>query len=329
MTQSLKIIFMGTPEFGAIILEKLAQTPFKPVLVVTSPDKPEGREQALTSSPVKVVARKYNIPVSQPEKIRDIVGKLRELNPDLIVVAAFGQILPKEILDIPKRGSLNVHPSVLPKYRGPSPIQSTILDGEEKTGVTIILMDEKMDHGPIIKQQVIRLKGDETFESLSKRLAETGSTLLINTISFWLKEMIESNPQDERDATYTKIFTKEDGEINWRKSAKQIEREMRAFYPWPGSYTFWERKGRWGKRGQSIRIKIIKAKVLKSSGIPYPLGKTIAAPDKKFYIQCGGIPSGTPTDFLLVEELQLEGGKPISSEDLLKGYPDFIGAVLK
>lgn len=329
MTQSLKIIFMGTPEFGAIILENLAGTPFKPVLVVTSPDKPVGRKQVLTPSPTKLVAQKYHIPIAQPEKIRDIVGKLRELKPDLIMVAAFGRILPKEILDIPQHGSLNVHPSLLPKYRGPSPIQSVILDGEEKTGVTIILMDEKMDHGPIIKQQVIRLRGDETFEDLSKKLAESGVTLLMNTIPFWLKDMITPEPQDETEATYTKIFTREDGEINWRKSAKQIEREIRAFCPWPGSYTFWRRIGKWGKRGRIIRIKIIKAKVLESSGIPYPLGKTVATSDKKFYVQCGGIPSGTPTDFLLVEKLQLEGGKPISSQELLKGYPDFIGAILK
>lgn len=329
MTQSLKIIFMGTPEFGATVLENLAKTSFKPVLVVTSPDKPRGREQALIPSPTKLVAQKHNIPVVQPEKTREIVSKLKEIKPDLIVVAAFGKILPKEILDIPQSGSLNVHPSFLPKYRGPSPIQSAILDGEEKTGVTIILMDEKMDHGPIIKQQVVRLAGDETFESLSKKLAETGSTLLLNTIPFWLKEMITPEPQDERDATYTKIFSKEDGEINWRKSAKQIKRELRAFYPWPGSYTFWERKGRWGKRGQTIRIKIIKARVLESSGILYPLGKTVATEDKKFYIQCGGIPSGTPGDFLLVEELQLEGGKSISSQEFLRGYPDFIGTILK
>ena len=320
---------MGTPEFGAIIFENLAKTPFKPVLVVTSPDKPVGREQVLTPSPTKLVARKYNIPVSQPQRIRDIADKLKELNPDLIIVAAFGKILPKEILDIPQHGSLNVHPSILPKYRGPSPIQSAILDGEEKTGVTIILMDEKMDHGPIIKQQVIRLKGDETFEDLSKKLAESGATLLMDIIPFWLKNMITPAPQDESEATYTKIFAKEDGEINWRKSAKQIEREIRAFCPWPGNYTFWRRIGKWGKRGGIIRIKIIKAKVLKSSGILYPLGKTVATYDKKFYVQCGGIPSGTPSDFLLVEELQLEGGKPISSQELLRGYPDFIGTILK
>ncbi|GAI09530.1 unnamed protein product [marine sediment metagenome] len=170
-TQSLKIIFMGTPEFGAIVLENLTGTSFKPVLVVTSLDKPAGREQVLTPSPTKLVAQKQNIPVVQPKKIEEIIGKLKEIRPDLIVVAAFGKILPKEILDIPKQGILNVHPSLLPRYRGPSPIQSAILDGEEKTGVTIILMDEKTDHGPIIKQQVIRLKGDETFENLKKFLA--------------------------------------------------------------------------------------------------------------------------------------------------------------
>lgn len=325
----MKIIFMGTPEFGAIILEKLSQTPFKPILVVTSPDKPAGREQILTPPPVKVIAVKYNIPVSQPQKIREIANKIAGSKPDLITVAAFGQILPKEILKIPKCGSLNVHPSLLPKYRGSSPIQYAILEGEEKTGITIILMDEKMDHGPILNQRILKLKRDETFGVLTKKLADLGATVLLNTIPFWLKAMITPEPQDEREATYTKIFTREDGEINWRKSAEQIEREIRAFYPWPGSYTFWERKGKWGRRSRTIRIKIIKAKTLKSSGILYPIGKTVAGPDNKFYVQCGGLPFRRPRDFLLVEKLQLEGEKPVSSPEILRGYPDFIGTTLK
>ncbi|MCD6500736.1 methionyl-tRNA formyltransferase [bacterium] len=325
----MKIIFMGTPEFGAIILEKLAETPFKPILVVTSPDKPVGRKQILTPPPVKVIAQKYGIPVEQPDEIENCKLKIENLKPDLGIVAAYGKILPKDILNIPKFGFLNVHPSLLPKYRGPSPIRSVILENEEETGVTIILMDEKMDHGPILKQKGLKLRGEETFEKLTKDLAELGSTLLINTIPFWLKGVIEPRPQDEREATYTKIFTREDGEINWQKSAEQIEREIRAFYPWPGSYTFWRRVGKWGRRSETLRIKIIKAKVSKSSGILYPIGKTIAGPDNKFYVQCGGLPYRAPRDFLLVEKLQLEGKKPVTSEEFLRGYPDFIGTILQ
>lgn len=325
----MKIIFIGTPEFGAIILEKLSQTPFKPILVVTSPDKPRGRKQILTPTPVKVVAQNHNISILQSKKVINIGDRIAKIKPDLIIVAAFGQILSKEILKIPKHGSLNIHPSLLPKYRGPSPIRYAILEGEEKTGVTIILMDEKMDHGPVLKQRILKLKRDETFEDLTKKLADLGATALLNTIPFWRKRTIQPRPQDEREATYTKIFTREDGEINWRKSAEKIEQEIRAFYPWPGSYTFWRRIGKWGKKSETLRIKILKAKVLKSSGILYPIGKTIAGPDNKFYVQCGGLPFRRPRDFLLIEKLQLEGKKPISSEEFLRGHPDFIGTVLK
>jgi len=267
----MKIIFMGTPEFGAIILEGLCQSEYKPILVITAPDKPAGRKQIITFLPVKIVAQKYNIPVSQPISLKNssCVDFLIEKGPDLIVVAAYGQILPKEILEIPQYGCLNVHPSLLPKYRGSSPIQYTILNGDKETGVTIILMDEKMDHGPILAARELEFSifnypsearvGDEgeafsdlQFSNLHDKLADLGAKLLIETIPKWLAREIKPKPQDDSKATYTKILKKEDGKIDWKKSAEEIERQIRAFELWPGSFTIWEKI----KNKEPLKIKI-------------------------------------------------------------------------
>ena len=333
----MKIIFMGTPEFGAIILEKLAQSEYKPVLVITASDKPVGRKQIITPSPVKVIAQKYNISVEQPEKIENLKSKaksvrsssspcdsiIENLKPDLIIVAAYGKILPEEILEIPKYGCLNVHPSLLPKYRGPSPIQSVILNGDKKTGVTIILMDEKIDHGPILNRRTLEIGENETGESLINKLADLGANLLMETVTKWIKKIIKPEPQDETEATYTRILRKEDGMINWKKPAEDLEKEIRAYSPWPGSYTFWE------KSGKLIKIEVLKARVLKSSdGIRYPIGKVLVAPQNEVCVQCGKVFSEEGGGFLVIERLQLEGKKEIDSEDLLRGYPNFVGTIL-
>jgi len=325
-----KIIFIGTPDFSAIILETLCESKFKPILVITAPDKPVGRGQILTPPPVKITAQKYKIPILQPEKIlpptKNLVGgEILNLKPDLIIVAAYGQILPKEILDIPKKGSLNVHPSLLPKYRGASPIQYAILNGEKKTGVTIILMDEKMDRGPILNQRALEIEEDETSTTLHQKLAELGANLLMETIPRWMQGMIKSHPQDDAQATYTKILTREDGRINWEKTAKDLEREIRAFNHWPGSFTFWQKRD-----GTMVRIKILKTRVFESTGgIAYPIGKTLVVPQSEIGIQCrrGFLREGG--DFLVIERLQPEGKKEMGSEEFLRGYPDFIGTILK
>lgn len=321
----MKIVFMGTPEFGAIILEGLIRAGYRPVLVVTTPDKPVGRKQIITPLPVKISAQKYNIPISQPERIENCKLKIENLKPDLGIVAAYGQIIPKEILDIPKFGFLNVHPSLLPKYRGSSPIQSAILNGDKKTGVTIILMDEKMDHGGIIFNFKLLISNKKiTYPELQKELAEKGAKLLSETIPKWLKGVIKPKAQDESKITYTKILKKEDGKVDWRKSAEEIERQIRAFDPWPGSYTFWE------KSGKAVQIKILKARVLESpSSVKYPVGKALVVPQNELGVQCGkGFLSGAG-DFLVIEKLQMEGGKEMNSEEFLRGHPDFIGTILK
>jgi methionyl-tRNA formyltransferase len=312
-----KIIFMGTPEFGAIVLRGLIKSGQKPFLVFTEPDKPVGRKQAITPPPVKVLAEKYKIPVVQPDNIKNWKLEIKNLKPDLGIVASFGQIIPNDILRIPKYGFLNVHPSLLPKYRGPSPIQSAILNGDQKTGVTIMRVSEEIDAGPIFSQKEIEIDPKETYESLHDKLAEAGTKLLLEVLSKLPKGQASSRPQDDSEASYTKIIRKEDGRINWDKAAETIEREVRAFSFWPRSYTFWERKGK------LTRINILKTRVLKSpNSVRYPVGKVLVVPQNEIGVQCG-------KDFLVIEKLQMEGKKEMKAEDFLNGFPGFIGAILK
>jgi methionyl-tRNA formyltransferase len=315
----MKIIFIGTPEYGAIVLEDLIKGGYRPVLAVTAPDKPKGRKQILTSPVVKVVAKKHNIPVVQPEIIKNLKFKIKNLKPDLGILAAYGQIIPKDILDIPKFGFLNVHPSLLPKYRGPSPIQFTILNGEKKSGVTIILMNEKIDHGPIISQKSLEIKEQETAETLHDKLAQLGAYLLLETIPKWVKGLIKPKEQDDAQASFTKILFREDGKIDWKKPVELLEREIRAFYPWPGSYIIWE------NRGKLIKIKILKARAFKSPDffkVKYPIGKVLVVPQNEIGVQC-------KKDFLVIEKLQPEGKKEMTAEDFIRGHLNFIGTILK
>ena len=311
----MKIVFIGTPEFGAIVLEKLIGGGYAPVLVITSPDKKAGRKQIITPPPAKNVAKKNNIAILQPEKIKDTISQIQSINPDLIIVAASSYIIPKEILDIPKHGSLNVHPSLLPRWRGPSPVQFTILNGDKKTGVTVMKITGKVDAGPIISQKEINLDGKEIYTQLHDELGELGGKLLIETIPKWIKGEIKPEEQDEKAATYSKILKKEDGRINWHNAAEEIERQIRAFDSWPGSFTLWQRDNK------LIKIEIIKARVYNIDSEKYPIGKTLVAPQNHLCIQTG-------KEFLVVEKLQMEGKKEINSEDFIRGFPDFIGTIL-
>jgi len=311
----IKIIFIGTPKFGAIILERLIKNNYKPILVITAPDKPVGRKNVLTPSEVKLAVQKYKISILQPEKVSNIKGQLSNIKPDLIICAAYGQILPKEILEIPKYGCLNIHPSLLPKYRGASPIQTALLNNDKETGITIYVMDEKMDHGPILAGRELKIPNSkENYETLNKKLAEIGVKLLIETIPKWVKGEIKAKPQDESKASYTKIIKKEDGKIDWSKSAQEIEQQIRAFHPWPASFTFWS------KNGKNLQMKILESDILKSNQ-KSPIGKVILS-DKKILVKC-------KKDFLIIKKLQIEGKKPMNSEDFLRGNSDFINAILK
>ncbi|MBU2082391.1 methionyl-tRNA formyltransferase [Patescibacteria group bacterium] len=241
----MKVIFMGTPEFSVVVLEALINSDNEIIAVITNPDAPVGRKQILTSSPVKITAGKNKIPVIQ-------LNEMRNFDVDLAIVAAYGKIIPKNILGIPHYGTINVHPSLLPKYRGASPIQNAILNGDKKTGITIMKLDEEMDHGNIISNLKIQISNLDTYESLSQKLAKIGAELLIKTIPDYISGKIKPIEQKHTEATYTKIIKKEDGKIDWSKNAAEIERMVRAFYPWPTAWTTWNGK----------ILKILEAEVL-------------------------------------------------------------------
>jgi len=310
----MNIVFFGTPEFGATILEKLIQAQQKPSLAVTTPDEPVGRKKLLTPPPVKVTAEKHDIPVLQPDILdRDVASKLQDVKPDLLILASYGRIIPKEILALAQKGAMNVHPSLLPLYRGPSPVQSVILEGEEKTGVTIILMDEDIDHGPIIAQQELAEPiGKMTQEELKEKLADVGGDLLVKVVPKWLSGDIVPQPQNHELATFTKKVTKEDGRIDWNKEAEYIARQIRGLYPWPGTFTTWNKK--------TLKILRGKTEEIPSEHSSTPPGTTIPWQE--------GFSVMTAKGVLVVEQVQPEGGKPMPAKDFLLGHKDFLGTVL-
>jgi len=236
----MRIAFLGTAELAGPCLEAVAKTPgHEVVAVVTQPDRPKGRDLQPTPPPVKVVAERLGLPVQQPLKIREpaAIDALRAVRPDLIIVVAYGQILPKSVLEIPRLGCVNVHTSLLPRWRGAAPIQYAILHGDHETGVTTMYMDEQMDTGDIILQRAQLIHTDDTSAMLHDRLAKLGADLLVETVGLIAEGKAPRAKQDETRATYAKKLTKENGRIDWTRSAVEIERQIRAFNPWPSSYT--------------------------------------------------------------------------------------------
>lgn len=243
-----KIIFAGSDNFSLICLKNITKK-YLPIALITEPDRPAGRGKKLFPTPIKIWAQKKNLPVFTPYHIADIYKDLVRIEPDVIIVASFGQIISQNILSIPKKGILNIHPSLLPKYRGASPLAYQILAGEKKTGVTIILMDKEIDHGPIIAQKKVNLSSTETQDSLSQKLARLGGKLLTQILPSYLEGRIKPRTQNHTQATFTKKLKKEDGLINWKEESAEIERKIRAYNPWPSAYTFAGGK----------RLKILKA----------------------------------------------------------------------
>lgn len=247
-----KFVFFGTPEFAVTILDQLTQAGHIPALVVTAPDKPQGRKLIVTPPPVKVWAEKNSIPVLQPEKLdADFIAKLTEINADLFIVAAYGKILKKEVIDMPKYGTLNVHPSLLPKYRGSSPIESAILNGDTETGVSIMLLDELMDHGPVLAQEIVALTNETLAPELEHKLAALGGTILGDIIPDWISGAIEASPQNDAEATFTKKIKKVDGLIDPAGDPITNDRKFRAYQGWPRTYFMHE-----GKRVVTTKAKL-------------------------------------------------------------------------
>ena len=303
MATNWPIVFMGTPEIAAVTLKELLQGPDPVVGVVTQPDRPAGRGQKTISSPVRGVAESHGVPVIAPEKIRDpgFLATLNDWNPQIIVVVAFGRILPATILDLAPHGCLNVHYSLLPKYRGAAPAAWTIINGEEKGGVTTMRLEQKMDAGPIYLQEEIAVAPDETTASLQDKLTPVGARLLLETIRRLKDGTLAPQTQDEAKATFAPMIKKENGLIDWSRSAAEIECRVRGFTPWPSAYTH--------LRGKLIKVH--RAKVIATTERGNP-GEIIRADGNGFWVATG---SGA----LSLEEVQLENRKRLLGVEFLKG----------
>lgn len=313
----LRVVFMGSPRIAVPTLEALIANGQDVVGVVTQPDKPAGRGHGLVAPPVKEAALRHGIPVLQPPRLRrpDAVAALRDLQPDVIVVFAYGQILRPAVLELPRLGCLNIHPSLLPRYRGVAPINWAILEGLDETGVTIMLMDEGVDSGPILAQARERVRPDDDAETLGARLAECGAELLVRTLREWAARRIQPTPQDAAEATFTRMLTREDGRVDWRLSAVEIERRSRAFRPWPGLYTTF------GGR----TLKLLDVVVLESPTEGREPGEVIGE------VEVNGEPAiavATGSGALGVRQLQLEGKRAMGVAEFLRGYPRLAGSRL-
>lgn len=312
-----RIVFMGTPDFAVPPLKALIDSAgpdrWEVAGVVTQPDRPKGRGKKLTPPPVKVVAEAAGIPVLQPDTLKSgqAFAELAALKPDLIVVAAFGQILRKNVLELPPHGCINVHASLLPRWRGASPVTAAIQAGDTETGVTLMMMDEGLDTGPTIAQQAVPINADHTGGSLTEELADVGAELLIDTLPAWLAGKLKPQPQNDALATKTRLLKKSDGKIDWTQPAATIERQVRAFTPWPGTFT----------DGLKDRIKILAVEVAADIQSP-PVPGTVFERDKQIYVTTGD-------GALRLDTVQPAGKKAMSAEAMINGQPELLGAKLE
>lgn len=299
----MRIIYMGTPDIAVPAFEALVESEHEVIAAITQPDRSKGRHKDLIACPVKEAALKHGIPVLQPEKARDtsFIDEIKELNPDLIVVMAYGQILTKEFLEVPKYGCINIHASLLPKYRGAAPISAVIAAGESETGITTMYMDEGLDTGDMLLKTVISIEEKETTETLEEKIALAGGPLIIETIEKLLDGSLERIKQNEAEATYIPMIKKEEGHINWDESAEIIERKTRAFYPWPGTYAM----------HNGSRIKVYSADITEDSSDE--TGKILSISSEGIKVSC-------KEGSLIITDLQAEGKKRMPVADFIRGY---------
>jgi len=305
----LRVIFMGTPEFACPTLQKLIDRGEQLVAVVTQPDRPKGRGQRLMPPPVKELASRHAIPVYQPVKVRDpdVIATLRGLAPDVIVVVAFGQILPKALLDIPPLGCINVHASLLPRYRGAAPLNWCLIDGETETGVTTMLMDVGLDTGPMLLKRSTPIGEDEDIVSLHDRMSVMGAELLSETLDRLTAGTIVPQEQDGSQSCYASMLKKEDGRIDWNRDARSIHNQVRGLAVWPGVYTYID----------DLVLKVYRTRTADGSGLP----GTVLRADKR------GIEVACLKGSLIIEELQLAGKKRLDAASFLAGYALTAGTV--
>lgn len=307
----MRILFMGTPDFAATILDRLIKEEHEIIGVVTQPDKQKGRGKEVSYSAVKEVALSHNLPIYQPIKVRDpeFLEKLKELNPEVIIVAAFGQILPKALLEIPQFGCINVHASLLPKYRGAAPIQYSILEGEQETGITIMYMDVGIDTGDMILQEKLPIEKEETGGSLFDKMAELGAELMVKALISLKAGSAVRTPQNNEEATYVKIIDKQMGRIDFAQSATKIERMIRALNPWPSAFTSLE--------GKSLKIWLAKVESFEDNK---ELQAETMMPGEIIEIRKDALVVRSGDELLVIKELQLEGKKRMTTEAFLRGY---------
>ena len=301
----MKIVYMGTPDFAVPPLAALVKNGYEVTAVVTQPDKPKGRGKTLLPTPVKEEALKHGIPVYQPKKVRDpeFMEVLKELNPDIIVVAAFGQIIPKAILELPEFGCINIHASLLPKYRGAAPIQQAVIDGEKESGVTIMQMGTGVDTGDMISQAAVALDEKETGGSLFDKLADLGADLLVKTLpSVFDRTAVMEKQPEESPTPYASMITKQMGLMDFNRPAEELERLVRGLNPWPSAYTF--------INGKTLKVWKCKVSTEKTDAVP----GTIFLADKE------GIHTACGEGVLILTEVQLEGKKRMDTEAFLRGY---------
>jgi len=303
MTQTMDLVFCGTPRFAVPTLDRLVAARFRVRLVVTQPDRPKGRGLELVASPIKESALKLNIPIIQPERIKtneEFRDQITALQPEAIIVVGYGRIIPQWMLDLPRLGNINLHASLLPKYRGAAPIQWAIAKGEVVTGVTTMRLDMGLDTGDILLQKELAIRPDDTSESLSPHLALIGSDLVVETLRLLHAGTIQPRPQDHSQASLAPILKKEDGRVDFSRSASEILNRMRGFQPWPGAYTRF--------RGKNLQI--LKACVGAES-VPPAEPRVVA---DRLFVGCA---LDTSVELL---QLQVEGKKPTSARDFIHGY---------
>jgi methionyl-tRNA formyltransferase len=307
-----KIVFMGTPEFAVPSLKRLIAS-HQVVGVVTQPDRPAGRGRQLQPPPVKLAAQANDIPVYQPISLRseEAIEPIRKWAPDLITVAAFGQILRAHLLNLPPKGCLNIHASLLPRWRGAAPIQYAILSGDEESGVSLMRMDEGLDTGPVYVRQAIPIQPDETAATLHDRLAGLGASMLDDYLDRILDGELAAEAQDDTLSTYAPMLKKDAGVINWTQSAGQVDRQIRAMTPWPSAFTSW----------QGIRLKVLAAEPLASGDLP-------AGEPGRIVLVAGSAAVRTADGGIMLKRLQLAGKRAATVEEFLRGHSEFIGSRL-
>ncbi|MBM3942601.1 MAG: methionyl-tRNA formyltransferase [SAR202 cluster bacterium] len=312
----MRLVFMGTPSFVVPVLERLNTGPSLEIAgVYTPPDRPRGRGQSPEMPPVKARALELGLPMFQPPTLRSAraQAELGALQPDVIVVAAYGLLLPPAVLDTPAHGCLNLHPSLLPKYRGPSPVVTAILEGDSVTGATLMLLDEGMDTGPILAQREHPIGPEDTAQTLTASLFALGADLLLENLPLWTSGQLTPRPQDSSQATITRKVEREDGLARWELSAGHLDRLRRAYTPWPGLYTMWQGKV----------LKLLDVAALPNVSAAGAPGLVVTLDSKEW-------PLGVVTaqGILGLKTVQLEGRRPASTADFLRGYPQFAGAAL-